>query len=82
MVGIRSITKSITPLCTLAVLVLHEFVHHGTRALYMMSSATFRVLFCTRLPEVLTGGTGTRLPVHTTTFYPALGVLRTWCGKL
>ena len=33
----------------------------------MMSSATsgFRVLFCTRLPEVLTGSTGTRLPVHT-----------------
>ena len=33
----------------------------------MMSSATlgFRVLFCTRLREVLTGSTGTRLKVHT-----------------
>ena len=32
----------------------------------MMSSGTsgFQVLFCTRLPEVLTGSTGTRLPVH------------------
>ena len=47
----------------------------------MMSSATlgFRVLSCSRLREVLTGGTGTRLPVHTTnytreryTYYPDL----------
>ena len=40
----------------------------GTRALYMMSSATsgFRVLFCIRLPEVLTSSKGTGLPVHTT----------------
>ena len=38
-----------------------------TCSLYMMSCATsgFRVLFCTHPSEVLTGGTGTRLPTHT-----------------
>ena len=37
----------------------------------MMSSATsgFRIQFGTCLPEVLTGSTGTRLPVHTTTLF-------------
>ena len=68
--GTRSANVSmVTPQCTPSLthwVDMQSFTWIRTRVLYMMSSATsgFQVLFCTRLPEVLTCGTGTRLPVH------------------